>query len=184
MVTCPIDPYDMDFSMDQNIYLWNRWTDFFRSKVYGIVSICSCAASLSFTHSTHIYMGLYNGWNAYLWSYWRIFSVRSSMELSFIVVVQRHGHLPIWLTWAFPYAKVHICETALWIYSAYISVEFSRPVVVWRYDRLPISPIWSFPWANNLSNLVPLRSRYCESISLKPLAGFTLLEVRWNYLDL
>ena len=61
---------------------------------------------------------------------WRIFSIRSSMELSRPVVVHCHGNLPICPMWACPWAKnlsnlpqigsrlcgTHISETAGWIY--------------------------------------------------------------------
>ena len=61
---------------------------------------------------------------------WRIFSIRSSMELSGPVVVHCHGNLPICPIWACPWAKnlsnlpqigsrlcgTHISETAGWIY--------------------------------------------------------------------
>ena len=61
---------------------------------------------------------------------WRIFSVRSSMELSRPVVVHCHAHTPICPIWACPWAKnlsnlpqigsrlcgSHISETAGWIY--------------------------------------------------------------------
>ena len=60
---------------------------------------------------------------------WRIFSIRSSMELSRPVVVHCHGNLPICPIWACPWAKnlsnlpqigsrlcgTHISETAGWI---------------------------------------------------------------------
>ena len=62
---------------------------------------------------------------------WRIFSIRSSMELSRPVVVHCHGNLPICPIWACPWAKnlsnlpqigsrlcgTHISETAGWIYT-------------------------------------------------------------------
>ena len=35
---------------------------------------------------------------------WRIFPIRNSVELHWPVVVQCHGHLPIWPTWACPWA--------------------------------------------------------------------------------
>ena len=61
---------------------------------------------------------------------WRIFSIRSSMELSRPVVVHCHGNLPICPIWACPWAKnlsnlpqigsrlcgTHISKTAGWIY--------------------------------------------------------------------
>ena len=61
---------------------------------------------------------------------WRIFSIRSFMELSRPVVVHCHGNLPICPIWACPWAKnlsnlpqigsrlcgTHISETAGWIY--------------------------------------------------------------------
>ena len=61
---------------------------------------------------------------------WRIFSIRSSMELSRPVVVHCHGNFPICPIWACPWAKnlsnlpqigsrlcgTHISETAGWIY--------------------------------------------------------------------
>ena len=60
----------------------------------------------------------------------RIFSIRSSVELSKPLVVHCHGHLPICLIWACPWAKnlsnlaqigsrlcgMQISETAGWIY--------------------------------------------------------------------
>ena len=61
---------------------------------------------------------------------WRIFSIRSSVELSRPVGVHCHGHMPICPIWACPWAKnlsnlpqigsrlcgTHISETAGWIY--------------------------------------------------------------------
>ena len=61
---------------------------------------------------------------------WRIFSIRSSVELSRPLVVHCHGHLPICPIWACPWAKnlsnlaqigsrlcgTQISETAGWIY--------------------------------------------------------------------
>ena len=61
---------------------------------------------------------------------WWIFSLRSSMELYRPVVVHCHGHLPVCLIWACPWAKnlsnlpqigsrlcgSHILETAGWNY--------------------------------------------------------------------
>ena len=61
---------------------------------------------------------------------WRIFSIRSSVELSRPLVVHYHGHLPICPIWACPWAKnlsnlpqigsrlcgSHISETAGWMY--------------------------------------------------------------------
>ena len=60
---------------------------------------------------------------------WRIFSIRSSVELSRPLVVHCHGHLPICPIWACPWAKnsnfpqigsrlcgSHISETAGWMY--------------------------------------------------------------------
>ena len=61
---------------------------------------------------------------------WRIFSIRSSVELSRPVVVHCYGHLPICPIWACPWAKnlsnlpqigsrlcgTHISEIAGWIY--------------------------------------------------------------------
>ena len=61
---------------------------------------------------------------------WRIFSIRSSVELSRPLVVHCHGHLPMCPIWACPWAKnlsnlpqigsrlcgTQISETAGWIY--------------------------------------------------------------------
>ena len=61
---------------------------------------------------------------------WWIFSIRSSVELSKLVGVHCHGHMPICPIWACPWAKnlsnlpqigsrlcgTHISETAGWIY--------------------------------------------------------------------
>ena len=61
---------------------------------------------------------------------WRIFSIRSSVELSRPVGVHCHGHMPICPLWACPWSKnlsnlpqigsrlcgTHISETAGWIY--------------------------------------------------------------------
>ena len=61
---------------------------------------------------------------------WRMFSIRSSVELSRPVVVHCYGHLPICPIWACPWVKnlsnlpqigsrlcgTHISETAGWIY--------------------------------------------------------------------
>ena len=63
-------------------YLWNRLTDFLRSKFCGIVLPCSCALLWSYAHLPH--MGLPIGqklvkfatnwvqtlWHAYLWNCW------------------------------------------------------------------------------------------------------------------
>ena len=61
---------------------------------------------------------------------WRIFSFRSSVELSRPVGLHCHGHMPICPIWACPWVKnlsnlpqigsrlcgMHISETAVWIY--------------------------------------------------------------------
>ena len=46
-----------------------------------------------------------------------ISSVRSSMELSKLAVMQNYIHLPIWPIWAFPWAKMHITLTARCIFA-------------------------------------------------------------------
>ena len=129
---------------------------------------------------------------------WRIFSIRSSMELSRPVVVHCHGNLPICPIWACPWAKnlsnlpqigsrlcgTHISETAGWIYPIQSFMDLSRPVDVQRHSYLPICPIWACPWAKNLSNQAALGPDFAEPISLKPLDGFIPFEVLWNCLDL
>ena len=128
-------------------------------------------------------------------SAWWIFSVRSSVELSRLVVVHCHGQLPICPIWACPWAKnlsnlpqigsilcgTHISETGRWIYPIWSFMDMSRPVVVQHY--LPICPIWACPLATNLSNQAALGPDVAEPISLKPLDGFIPFEVLWNCLD-
>ena len=128
---------------------------------------------------------------------WRIFSIRSFVELSRPLVVHCHGHLPICLIWACPWAKnlsnlpqigsrlcgSHISETAGWMYPVSF-VDLSGPVIVHCHSYLPICPIWVCPWAKNLSNQAALGPDFAEPISLKPLDGFIPFEVLWNCLDL
>ena len=52
---------------------------------------------------------------------WRIFSIRSSMELSRPVVVQCHGHLPICPIWVCPWAKNLSNQAAL-------EPDFAEPI--------------------------------------------------------
>ena len=125
---------------------------------------------------------------------WRIFSIRSSVQLSRPVVVHCHGHLPICPIWACPWDKNlsnlpqigsrHISETARCIYPIQSFMDLSGPVVVQRHSYLPICPIWACPWAKNLSNQAALGPDFAEPISLKPLDGFIPFEVLWNCLDL
>ena len=129
---------------------------------------------------------------------WRIFSIRSSVELSRPLIVHCHGHLPICLIWACPWAKnlsnlaqigsrlcgTQISETAGWIYPIQSFMDLSRPVVMHCHSYLPICPIWASPWAKNLSNQAALGPYLAEPISLKPLDGFIPFEVLWNCLDL
>ena len=82
---------------------------------------------------------------------WLIFSIQSSVELYRPVVVYCHGHLPIWPIWACPWAKnssnlpqigsrlcrMHISETAGWIYPIWNFMDLSWPVVVQRLSYLP-----------------------------------------------
>ena len=94
------------------IQLWNRWIDFLRSKLFGIVSACRCATTWSFARSPHL------GWHmvAYLThgpecislKLLDRFSVRNSMELSRITIVQHQRHLPICLLWACPWVRTHL----------------------------------------------------------------------------
>ena len=86
---------------------------------------------------------------------WRIFSIRSSVELSRLVFVHCHGHMPIFPIWACPWAKnfsnmpqigsrlcrTHISETAGWIYPIESFLDLSRPVVVQHHSYLPICPM-------------------------------------------
>ena len=129
---------------------------------------------------------------------WRIFTIRSSVELSRPVVVHCHDHLPICPIWVYPCAKnlsnlsqigsrlcgTHISETAGWIYSFSSFMDFSRPVVVHCHSYLPICPIWACPLARNLSNQAALGPDFAEPTSLKPLDRFIPFEVLWNCLDL
>ena len=82
---------------------------------------------------------------------WRIFSIRSFVELSRPLVVHCHGHLPICPIWACPWAKnlsnlpqigsrfcgSHISETAGWMYPISSFVDLSGPVVVHCHSYLP-----------------------------------------------
>ena len=75
------------------------------------------------------------------------------MELSRLVVVHCHGHLPICTIWAGPWAKnltnlpqigsrlcgTHISETAGWIYIILSFMVLSRPVVVQRHGHLTLT---------------------------------------------
>ena len=87
-------------------------------------------------------------------SAWRIFSVRSSVELSSPVVVHCHGHLPIYPIWACPWAKSlsnqaalgselaePISLTAGWVYTIRsCCMELSSP------SLCNIMVIWPRPW--------------------------------------
>ena len=76
----------------------------------------------------------------------RIFSIRSSMELSGPVIAQRHGYLSICPTWICPWAKdlsnletagPRLCETTGRIFSVLSTMELSRP-------RCSRAKSWSF----------------------------------------
>ena len=89
--------------------------------------------------------------------------MRSSVELSRLVVVHCHGHLLICPIWACPLANnlsnlpqigsrlcgTHISETAGWIYHIQSFMDLSGPEVVQGHSYLPICPIWAYPWAKN-----------------------------------
>ena len=85
---------------------------------------------------------------------WWIFSIWSSVELSRLIVVHCHGHLPKWPIWTCPWAKnwsnlpqigsrlcrTHISETAEWIYPIWSFMDLSKPVVVQRHTFFFICP--------------------------------------------
>ena len=93
----------------------------------------------------------------YLWTgRTDFFSIWRSMELSSLVFGRHHGSLPLrticswsWVpispTWACPWARMHIPETAGWIVSIVNSRELSS-LVVQRYEHLPICPMWGYLW--------------------------------------
>ena len=86
----PFDTYGPAHGPEYNISLKLCLTDFHRSQFYGIVTTCNRATLWPFGHLTHMDHGC---------------PVQISMALSRPVVVQRHGHLPIWLIRAYPWAK-------------------------------------------------------------------------------
>ena len=100
--------------------LLNYWTDFLYLKIFWIIYTCSL--------QIYGHLPIWPIW-ACPWtrtciseSAGRIFSIRSSMELSGTLIVQHHGHLtisplwacpwlPIWPIWACPSIGMHISET-------------------------------------------------------------------------
>ena len=86
----------------------------------------------------------------------QIYSIRSSMELCRLVVVQRHSNLPMCPIWACPWAKnlsnqvplgfrlcqTHISETTGWIYTIPSSMELSKPVIVQHHGLMTLT--WEF----------------------------------------
>ena len=99
---------------------------FIHSKLDSFVYTCSCALSGSFAHLPHI-MLTHGPITWQIWYQWGshfeeriyisetaggIFSIRSSIELSRPVVVQRQDHLPIRPMWACPLGESLIYETA------------------------------------------------------------------------
>ena len=94
----------------RNAYLWNHWTDFIRSKFYGILYTLSCTTSWSFVHLPH--MGLPMGQKLsrlygmhFSATTGQIFSILTSIELSRPVVAQRHSNLSICPILACPSVK-------------------------------------------------------------------------------
>ena len=113
---------------------------------------------------------------------WWIFSVRSSVELSRLVAVHCHKHLPICSIWTckklvkFATNWLQTLQNAhLWKHWMDLpNLKFHGLVLTCScatYSHLPICPIWACLWAKNLSNQAALRSDYAEHISLKPLDG-------------
>ena len=75
------------------------WRDFLHSKFYGNALTCNCATSWSFAHFTHLGLPI---WSIWTWPWAGIYisetarlSVQCSMEMSRLIVMQRHGYLPI-----------------------------------------------------------------------------------------
>ena len=102
-----------------------------------------------------------------------IFSIRSSMELSLPVVVQRHRHLPIWPIWACPWENGQIwyhwdpnfVERISWnhwmdLHSSklYRFVETYSWAMWWLFVYLPHMGLPIGP------KLVPVGSRFAECI--------------------
>ena len=68
---------------------------------------------------------------------WRIFSIRSSVELSRPVVVHCHGHLPICPIWACPWAKNFSNQAAL-------GPDFVEPISLKPLDGfIPFEVLWN-----------------------------------------
>ena len=70
-----------------------------------------------------------------------IFSIQSSVEFSWLVVMQNHGHLHIWPIWAcswlpilpiwaYPWARMHISQTSVWIFSGQSSMEYGPVTMI------------------------------------------------------
>ena len=112
----------MGLPMDHNRYLWNHLKpDFLRSKLYGSVFTCSCATSWSFAHLIDMGLPMVAHLTPYGLAHRRKCTslklldgpIQNSMELSKLVVLQRHGHLPFWPICACPWVGAHVSETRL-----------------------------------------------------------------------
>ena len=74
----------------------------------------------------------------------RISFVRSCMKLSWRVVVQFRGHLPVWPKWVSQWTRTHISETARWIFSVRIldnvsDMKLCSIMVIWPFHPCGIT---------------------------------------------
>ena len=133
----------------QKAYLWKRWADILHLKSYKITETCSCSISLSFAHLPPMAIPIDE--KLYLWNR-RTDFLRSSLELSWPIVVQCQGHLSTGVTmaknrssetaahsslWMYLWTKTFVFETTELIIFVRSSIELSRPVVAnsstWAY---------------------------------------------------
>ena len=123
-------------------------------------------------YSINVSGGRWCGWHqiqilryVYLGTHYTDFSAWSSMELPWRVVVQRHGQLPIWPTWAYPWA-IKLSNMVFRLGRTYITLISSvssykklfRHVIVRRLDHLLTCPIQDYKWGKYMGQITYFRN--------------------------
>ena len=116
-------------------YLWNRLTDFLRSKFCGIVLPCSCALLWSYAHLL-----------AHRPKTCQICHKLASDVVARISLKLLDGFSPFEVSWTCQIRQhlgqtcgTYISETTGWIYTIQSSMELSRPVVVQQHRQLTLT---------------------------------------------